>query len=374
MKLSAPGPSSSIPSGNASVFNHDSAFAGQHGSCVVQSESVTYKTSTPEMSALLDDVRRMAAHNVTVLLVGETGTGKTRMARMIHELSPRRKSKFLTVACGALPSELIESELFGHVRGAFTSADRAKSGKFEAAGNGSLLLDEIDILKPNQQAKLLRVIESGEYERVGCNETRTSRATLIAASNVNLKELMEKNRFRPDLYYRLNMLEFQIPPLRRRRGDIVPLALEFVDEFRTAHDIEIRRIHPEFLACLQGYRWPGNVRELKNHVRRAVLFCRTGELTPDDLAPHLVRSMQESPSPVATPAGTGSPEVETLESTLLEMVANTEREMLGMALRENNHNRTETANALGLSRVGLYKKMKKYGMITPRSGRKVEAG
>ena len=219
---------------------------------VVQSESVTYKTCSEEMFSLLDNVLMMASHDVTVLLVGETGTGKTRLARMLHELSPRRQSRFLTVACGALPPELIESELFGHVRGAFTGADRSKIGKFEAAKDGSLLLDEIDVLKPSQQAKLLRVIETGEFEPVGCNETRVSQARLIAASNVDLKYLMERNQFRPDLYYRLNMLEFHIPPLRQRPRDIVPMTLEFIDEFCLAHAVKIRRVHPEFLACLKN--------------------------------------------------------------------------------------------------------------------------
>ncbi len=330
---------------------------------VVNSESVTYKTYTPAMAALLDNVVTMSAHDVTVLLVGETGTGKTTMARMIHELSSRRDSPLLTVACGALPPELIESELFGHVQGAFTGADRSKIGKFEAAKDGSLLLDEIDVLKPSQQAKLLRVIETGEFEPVGSNETRVCKARITAASNLDLKHLMENGQFRPDLYYRLNMLEFCIPPLRERPRDVVPMALEFVDEFCSTHGVDIRRVHPDFLACLKSYDWPGNIRELKNHVRRAVLFCRSRELTPDDLAPHLVRAMQERAA--IEPA---SP-----KPTLLENVAKTERGMVEQALRENNQNRTATARALGLSRVGLYKKMKKYGMITPRAARSVSS-
>ena len=263
---------------------------------VVCSQSVSYRTYSPEMCHLLDNLLTVSSHDVTILLVGETGTGKTTMARMIHELSPRRDSRLLTVGCGALPPELIESELFGHVRGAFTGADRSKIGKFEAAKDGSLLLDEIDVLTPSQQAKLLRVIETHEFEPVGCNETRMSRARVIAASNLDLKHLMERNRFRADLYYRLNMLEFHIPPLRKRPHDIVSLSLEFIDEFCAAHDVDIRSVHPEFLACLKGYCWPGNVRELKNHVRRAVLFCSTGELTPNELAQHLVQAMHDGSS------------------------------------------------------------------------------
>jgi DNA-binding NtrC family response regulator len=270
----------------------------------------------------------------------------------------------LTLGCGAMPSELIESELFGHMKGAFTSADRSKIGKFEAAGEGTLLLDEIDVLKPGQQAKLLRVIETGEFEPVGSNETRTSQARLIVASNVDLKELMEGNQFRADLYYRLNTLEFHVPPLRDRPRDIVPMALDFVEELCSAHQIEIRRVHPDFLACLKSYPWPGNVRELKNHVRRAVLFCRSGELTPNDLAPQFNKAVQSQPRSTEQPI----PSVAPPGATLQEKVAANERAMLQQALKENDYNRTATARALGISRVGLYKKMKKHGMVdrTPK--------
>ncbi|HYW78327.1 MAG TPA: sigma-54 dependent transcriptional regulator, partial [Thermoguttaceae bacterium] len=329
---------------------------------VVRSKSVAHRTYSAEMLSLLENLVTVASHDVTILLVGETGTGKTTMARMIHELSPRSESRLLTVGCGALPPELIESELFGHVKGSFTGADRSKLGKFEAAEDGSLLLDEIDVLTPAQQAKLLRVIETHEFEPVGSNDTRVSKARLIAASNLDLKHLMQRDQFRADLYYRLNMLEFHIPPLRERPLDIVPMALEFVDEFCTSHDVMIRSVHPDFLACLKSYRWPGNIRELKNHVRRAVLFCRSGELTPQDLAPHLVRSLGEAEAEAEQAESAESAE----DATLFERVAQTEREMLEEALRENNQNRTTTARMLGLSRVGLYKKMKKYGMITPR--------
>ncbi|MDP6446996.1 MAG: sigma-54 dependent transcriptional regulator, partial [Pirellulaceae bacterium] len=325
----------------------------------VETSSISFRTYTSDMYAMLDQLVMMASHDVTLLLIGETGTGKSTIARMIHELSPRRNEMFLTVASGALPPDLIESELFGHVKGAFTSADRTKMGKFEAAHSGSLLLDEIDTLHPDQQAKLLRVIETGEFEPVGSNETIQSRTRLIVASNVDLHERMEQGEFRPDLYYRLNVLEFYIPPLRERPADVVPLTLSFVHEFCSQHNIQIRRIHPEFLIVLKRHTWPGNIRELKNHVRRAVLFCRTGELTPNDLALNLLKHDSDQPA-----NGT------MLGSTLSEKVARTEREILEEALKAHDSNRTATARALGISRVGLYKKMKKYGMIESRNGRK----
>lgn len=332
---------------------------------VVRGKTVTCRTSSPAMAEMLDDVVMMAAHDVTLLLVGETGTGKTTLAKLIHELSPRKEENLLTIPCGAISRDLIETELFGHVKGAFTSADRSKIGKFEAARRGTLLLDEIDVLNPAQQVKLLRVIETGEFEPVGSNETRTFDARLIVASNVDLKELMERNEFRADLYYRLNVMEFHLPPLRERPRDIVPMALGFVEELCQTHGVHIRRVHPEFLRCLKGYDWPGNIRELKNYVRRAVLFCRTGELTPKDLAPHLSAAIRRRD--VAHQAAETAPSDDSnMGTSLIDRVAASEKAMLEDALRQHNNNRTATAKTLGLSRVGLYKKMRKYDMIDRR--------
>ena len=326
----------------------------------VETSHIRYKTYTPQMFQILEHLTRVANHDVTILLVGETGTGKTTVARMVHDLSNRTDEVFLALACGALPPELVESEVFGHVRGSFTGAERNKEGKFEVANRGTLLLDEIDCLDQNQQMKLLRVIETGEFERFGSNETLKTNARLIAASNVDLKTLVEGGKFRPDLYYRLSVLEFKIPPLRERPFDIVPMTMVFIDEFREKHGIEIRRVHPEFLERLRYYQWPGNIRELKNHVGRAVLFSHDGQLTPADLAPNILEATENGASRKhSIRAGT----------TLSDKVANTEQEFLTRALVEHGNNRTATAKALGISRVGLYKKMKKYGMIEPRAKR-----
>ncbi len=326
----------------------------------IETSHMKYKTYTPQMFQILEHLTRVASHDVTILLVGETGTGKTTVARMVHDLSSRGNDVFLSLACGALPPELIESEIFGHVRGSFTGAERDKEGKFEVADPGTLLMDEIDCLDQNQQMKLLRVIETGEFERVGSNETIKTNARLIAASNVDLKTLVEQGRFRPDLYYRLSVLEFKIPPLRERPFDIVPMTMGFIDEFRVKHGIAIRRVHPEFLERLRYYHWPGNIRELKNHIGRAVLLSHDGQLTSSDLAPAILKATEHSPTFRQFPRG---------GTTLSDKIANTEQELLTRALEEHGNNRTATAKSLGISRVGLYKKMKKYGMIEPKHKR-----
>lgn len=317
-------------------------------------------TFTPSMFDMLDDLRVAATHDVTVLLIGETGSGKTYLARMIHELSTRANQRCLTVACGALPPDLIESELFGYVKGAFTGADGNKLGKFAAAEQGTLLLDEIDVLAPEQQAKLLRVIETGEYEPVGSNDTQRSTARLIVASNIDLDHLVAEGKFRIDLYYRLNMLSFHLPPLRERPWDIEFLSRKFaLDHARSLH-IEIRHIEPEALAALKAYHWPGNIRELENVIRRAVLYCRSGVLTLGDL-PRVIRQAdtQDDRHRLTPVTGCGR--------TLEERVDEMERRIIEEALRRHDYHRAATAKELGISRVTLYHKMKKYGMLRPRS-------
>ncbi len=311
-------------------------------------------TFAPSMFEMFEELKVAASHDVTILLIGETGSGKTYLARLIHELSPRRNHRCLTVACGALPPDLIESELFGYVKGAFTGADTDKPGKFAAAESGTLLLDEIDVLAPKQQAKLLRVIETGEYEPVGANDTRISHARLIAASNIDLEKLVQADKFRMDLYYRLNTLSFHLPPLRDRPWDIEYLARKFAIEHSRAHQIELKHIEPEFLAALRQYPWPGNIRELENVIRRAVLYCREGVLTVADL-PSAMR-----------PAGRGrsghAPDRQR-PLTLDERLSQVERRIIEETLQRNNFRRTETARELGISRVTLYNKMKKLGIL-----------
>lgn len=341
--------------------SQDSASA-QSTVCEQDEISRKFETNSHEMNIMLNELEIAAQHDVTVLLIGETGSGKTYLSRLIHDVSPRRDEPFLNVACGALPNDLIESELFGHVRGAFTSAHADKDGKFLAAGNGTILLDEIDVLGPEQQVKLLRVIETGEFEPIGSNKTHVNRARLVVASNMDLQPLVEQGKFRPDLYYRLNMLKFDVLPLRKRKADIITLANGFVHEMSTKHGITIDRITDEFMESLHAYPWPGNVRELENVIRRSVIYCREGVLQKENLPSHILMGQigpTNDPSVIINQKQNDS-------ERLGDQVAVTEKDLIEQALFKNNYSRTNTAKTLGISRVTLYNKMKKYGMNTKK--------
>ena len=337
----------------------DIHWAGQPGMpCrVLRGRTRSYTTFTPEMFPLLDELELVAAHDVTVLLVGETGSGKTYLSQLVHELSHRHNERFLPLACGTLPPDLIESELFGHMRGSFTSAHTDKMGKFAAAGRGTLLLDEIDLLGPDQQAKLLRVIETGEYEPVGSNTTQTSQARLIVASNQDLDPLVHKGKFRQDLYYRLNVLKFHLLPLRERKLDLIHLTRHFIQTFVETHRVAVEEVDSEFYQAIQSYPWPGNIRELENAIRRSIILCRKGKLTPESLPSAVVDHYRSSPKTETTPADG--------ERRLVDYVSLTEQEVIEDALRRNKYRRTAAAKALGISRVTLYNKMRKYGMLPP---------
>jgi DNA-binding NtrC family response regulator len=315
---------------------------------------------TPSLLPLVERVALAAEHDVTVLLTGETGTGKTHLARLMHDCSPRARQPFLPVPCGAIPPSLVESAFFGHVKGAFTGATDRKVGKFEAAGAGTILLDEIDTLPLEQQATLLRVIETGEFEPVGSNETRRCGARIIVASNRDLEEAVGEGRFREDLYYRLNVMSFHLPPLRERVQDIAPLARGMAARFNTRFKKELFDISPQALDALESYPWPGNIRQLENVIQQAVLVSSGSELLFDHL-PAQVREHQASAPPVLD----GAPD------SLRHNRAAVERTLIQRALASNGGNRSRTATALGISRVTLYKKMQKYGLM-PRPPRNHE--
>jgi DNA-binding NtrC family response regulator len=310
-------------------------------------------TQTPSLMPLVERLALAAAHDVTVLLTGETGTGKTHLARLMHDTSPRRAEPFLTVPCGAQPANLVESAFFGHVKGAFTGADRAKIGKFEAAGNGTILLDEIDTLGLEQQAGLLRVIETGEFEPVGSNETHHCTARIIVASNWDLEEAVSAGKFRQDLYYRLNVMSFHLPPLRERVQDIAPLVRALVARFNTKFNKELFDVSPQAMDSLEAFPWPGNIRQMENFIQQGVLVSSGPELLFDHL-PQQVRDYRPA-TIVVNRRHNGD--------SLSHNREQVERNIIQRTLVNNGYSRVHTANALGISRVTLYKKMKKYGLM-----------
>ena len=307
---------------------------------------------TPSLLPLADRIALGASHDVTVLINGETGTGKTYLAKLMHDYSPRRQHRFMAIPCGAISANLIESEFFGHVKGSFTGADRTKIGKFAAVGEGTLLLDEIDTLALEQQATLLRVIETGEFEPVGSTETQQCQARLIVASNIDLEKAVALGKFRADLYFRLNVMSFHLPPLRERIRDIEPLARGMAVRFARKFTKEIYDIDPEALSALEAFAWPGNLRQLENVVQHAVLMCNTPELQ----LRHLPAAVQEAAAPVIE-------DEPLLGDSLHEQRDLAERGVIHRALVTSGFNRTRAADALGISRVTLYKKMKKYGLL-----------
>jgi len=307
---------------------------------------------TPSLAPLVEALAIAAAHPVTVLVDGETGTGKTYLARLLHDCSPRRQERFVVVPCGALAANLVESEFFGHVKGAFTGADAPKVGKFAVAGDGTLLLDEIDALGMEQQASLLRVIETGEFEPVGGTETQLCNARVIAATNRDLNEAVERGQFRRDLFYRLNVMPFYLPPLRDRVEDIAPLVRGMAARYNAKYQKGLYRINTDVIAVLEAFPWPGNIRQLENVVQQAVLHSIGPELQVAHLPP-LVQNyfLQRFDPPGANPL------------SLVRRREESERAAVERALEESGFSRTRAARALGVSRVTLYKKMKKFGLL-----------
>jgi DNA-binding NtrC family response regulator len=296
---------------------------------------------SPGMKRILEMIGTVAESDSTVVVLGESGTGKELIARAIHAQSNRRFAPIVAVNCGSIPETLLESELFGHEKGAFTGAQYRRKGKIELAHGGTLFLDEIGDISPKMQINLLRVLENKAFTRLGGNQEIHSDFRLICATNKDLDRLVEEGEFREDLYYRIKVFSIEIPPLRERKPDILPLARHFVTKYARSMGKEEKEITPEAAELLEGYRWPGNVRELENAVERAMVVGRESEIRPDDLP---FRLEAEGAS-----ADTGS----------LEAM---EKEHIQRILREMDGNVSQSARVLGIDRATLYNKMKKYGI------------
>jgi two-component system response regulator AtoC len=296
-------------------------------------------------------IGKVAATDSTVLICGESGTGKELVAEAIHNYSRRKGESFVVVNCAALPENLLETELFGHERGAFTGAVGRRAGRFEMAEGGTIFLDEIGELTPSLQAKLLRVLQERTFERVGGTETIAGNFRVLAATNRDLEASVRDHVFREDLYYRLNVVRIQIPPLRERRSDIVPLAGHFLERYSEKNGLDVVGFSDEAILMLQNYFYPGNVRELENMVERAVLMARGRVIMPEHF-----------PAPSS---GAGNGDARQLEVDLLALpfhksIAELEKRLIRKVLKDSAGNKSEVANRLQINRRLLYNKMEEH--------------
>lgn len=382
------------------------------------SQSYDILGRSPAILQVRELAMQVATTDVTVMITGETGSGKEVLARFIHEHSRRATKSFIPVNCGAIPSGILESELFGHEKGAFTGAIQARKGYFESADRGTIFLDEIGEMPLETQVKLLRVIETGEFQRVGASETISADTRIVAATNRNLHQAVAEGNFREDLYYRLSSVEIQLPPLRERGGDILLLAEHFVHGFERKHGIAFEGFSPETTELLLRYPWPGNVRELRNLVESLLILERGREITPEILERHLVQRSRQK-SLVHNPARTESNELNLIYGSLIQLrqemveirqmlqqllLANRlpsspqlllpgpsaqaplagslpapagpsteveptmpleelEKRSIATTLQKFGGNRRKTAQALGINERTLYRKIREYGLI-----------
>jgi len=318
-------------------------------------ERLPWVAADPASLRLFELAEKVAVAPTTLLITGESGTGKDHLARLVHELGPRRDAPYLKIDCASLPPQLVESELFGHERGAFTGAVERKLGRFELGGNGTIVLDEVAALSPGAQSKLLRVLQERAFERLGGTETLHIEARLIALTNVDLPAAVKAGAFREDLYFRLNVLALTVPPLRERRADILPLAEHLLAGLRSAHACPRAQLSEPALRMLAAYAWPGNVRELRNALERAVVFSGVGRgaapadsdlLEPENF-PETVRAA--APGAASPMAG-------------LRSLADVEREVIAATLEATHYQISRSAEILGISRKTLLEKRKKYGL------------
>lgn len=302
-----------------------------------------------KITSLFKMIRDIAPTNTTVLIQGENGTGKELIANAIHFNSPNVKKPFIKLNCGVLAESLLESELFGHIKGAFTGAIKDKIGRFEMANGGSLFLDEIGDISPNMQVKLLRVLQEGEFEKVGGTETIKVDVRIIAATNKNLESEIKDNKFRQDLYYRLNVIPLYVPPLHERKDDIKLLVDHFLKKFNSLYNKDIREIEDAVIPALEAYDWPGNIRELENLLERTVVLNKTGNITLDEFPENISRKHKQT--------------VEYSEEDGLSSAVNEyERALIISELEKNSGNKFQTALKLKINRSTFMSKLKKYNI------------
>ena len=302
------------------------------------------------MKEVLEVVQQVAPTRATVLLLGESGTGKELIAKNIHQLSPRARQPMVTVHCAALSPTLLESELFGHEKGAFTGAHERRIGRFEQAQGGTLFLDEIGEIDASIQIKLLRFLGERTFERVGSNKTLTADVRLIAATNKKLDELVKAGSFREDLFFRLRVVEIRLPPLRERTEDIPLLAQAFLREFARENDKPVSKFSPEAMDVILRHSWPGNVRKLRTAIEHAVVLCKSDKITPRDLPPS---ARPAAVAPASAPPARASGDLSVKEA---------EKQLIIRALKATDGNRTLAAKKLGMSRRTLYRKLTEYGL------------
>ncbi len=307
------------------------------------------------MQKTFEIIDSIADTRATVLITGQSGTGKSLIARAIHQRSDRRDAPFVEVACGALPENLLESELFGHVAGSFTGAIGNKEGKFKQADGGTIFLDEVGTASPGLQVKLLRVLQELEFEQVGGTNTFKVNTRVILATNDDLSKAVEEGKFRQDLFYRINVINLQLPSLKQRPGDIPMLAHHFLEKVSGETGKMIEGFDASAMQALQQYHWPGNVRELQNIVERCVLLGKGPLITVDDLPGNITDEMVPTQRVTIDPAR---------KQTLKEALEGPERQIIYQVLKENNWNRNATADQLGINRTTLYKKMKRLRLET----------
>ena len=334
------------------------ALKGREYELGVRSSYANIVGASPPMQRVFQLLEKVADSDVPVLVQGESGTGKELVARAVHFNSTRKDKAFLSINCAALPESLLEAELFGHVRGAFTGADRDKIGLFEAADGGTLFLDEVGDMPSSMQTKLLRALQEGEVRPLGSRTPRKVQVRVVSASNKDLRRLVEEGQFRADLFYRLNVVSLHLPALRERKDDLPLIVDHLLDKIAARSDGKRKGIDRKVVDHLLHYDWPGNVRELENELRRLVALSGA-RITERDLSPHIRQGVQAAQR--TAELGDAAQQLDGSE-TLKERIEGFERRLLVAALRDNEHNKTRTAKLLGLSRYGFLKKLDKYGL------------